>query len=37
VLVDAAARGGVALRDVRVDEPSLETVFIALTGKELRD
>jgi ABC-2 type transport system ATP-binding protein len=36
-VVDVAARGGVALRDVRVDEPSLETVFIALTGKELRD
>jgi ABC-2 type transport system ATP-binding protein len=36
-VVDVAARRGVALRDVRIDEPSLETVFIALTGKELRD
>ena len=27
---------GVA-RDVRVQEPTLETVFIGLTGKELRD
>jgi ABC-2 type transport system ATP-binding protein len=36
-LVSAAARGDVALRDVRVHEPSLETVFIGLTGKELRD
>ena len=36
-LVSAAARSDVALRDVRVDEPSLETVFIGLTGKELRD
>ena len=36
-LVAAAHEGGVALRDVRVEEPSLETVFIGLTGKELRD
>jgi ABC-2 type transport system ATP-binding protein len=36
-VVDAAACRGVALRDVRVDHPSLETVFIALTGRELRD
>jgi ABC-2 type transport system ATP-binding protein len=36
-LVGAATRGDVALRDVRVDEPSLETVFIGLTGRELRD
>ena len=33
----AAVRGNAALRDVRVEEPSLETVFIGLTGKELRD
>ena len=36
-LVAAAHDGGVALFDVRVEEPSLETVFIGLTGKELRD
>jgi ABC-2 type transport system ATP-binding protein len=36
-LVAAAARRGVTLRDVRLEEPSLETVFIGLTGKELRD
>ena len=36
-LVSAAAHGDVALRDVRVDEPSLETVFIGLTGRELRE
>ena len=36
-IVAAAARRNVALRDVRVDEPTLETVFIGLTGKELRD
>jgi ABC-2 type transport system ATP-binding protein len=33
----AAARRSVTLRDVRVEEPTLETVFIGLTGKELRD
>ncbi|MGC0415942.1 ABC transporter ATP-binding protein [Embleya sp. AB8] len=36
-VVAAAAEAGIALRDVRVEEPSLETVFIHLTGKELRD
>jgi ABC-2 type transport system ATP-binding protein len=36
-LVEAAARRSVTLRDVRVEEPTLETVFIELTGKELRD
>jgi ABC-2 type transport system ATP-binding protein len=36
-LVAAAARRSVTLRDVRVEEPTLETVFIGLTGKELRD
>jgi ABC-2 type transport system ATP-binding protein len=28
---------GYHLRDISVAEPSLETVFIALTGRELRD
>jgi ABC-2 type transport system ATP-binding protein len=36
-VIGAAARGKVELRDVRVDEPTLETVFIGLTGKELRE
>ncbi|HEV8221251.1 MAG TPA: ATP-binding cassette domain-containing protein [Streptosporangiaceae bacterium] len=36
-IVLAAERGGFDLRDVSVAEPSLETVFITLTGKELRD
>jgi hypothetical protein len=27
----------VIVKDLRVDEPSLETVFINLTGKELRE
>jgi ABC-2 type transport system ATP-binding protein len=36
-LVDAAARRNITLRDVRIEEPTLETIFIGLTGKELRD
>jgi len=35
--VQSAARAGFDLADVSVAEPSLETVFINLTGKELRD
>jgi ABC-2 type transport system ATP-binding protein len=37
VIVLAAERHGFDLVDVSVAEPSLETVFINLTGKELRD
>ena len=33
----AAEHGGFELLDLSVSEPSLETVFINLTGKELRD
>ncbi len=36
-IVLAAERGGYDLVDLSVAEPSLETVFISLTGKELRD
>jgi ABC-2 type transport system ATP-binding protein len=36
-VVTAAERGGFDLVDLSVSEPSLETVFISLTGKELRD
>ena len=36
-IVLAAERGGFDLNDVSVSEPSLETVFINLTGRELRD
>ena len=36
-IVMSAERGGLELVDVSVSEPSLETVFINLTGKELRD
>jgi len=33
----SAERGGFELIDVSIAEPTLETVFISLTGKELRD
>ena len=36
-LVDAAEHAGLAVNDLSVREPSLEDVFIELTGKELRD
>jgi ABC-2 type transport system ATP-binding protein len=36
-IVNAAESGGFDLADLSVSEPSLETVFITLTGKELRD
>jgi ABC-2 type transport system ATP-binding protein len=36
-IVNAAESGGFDVVDLSVAEPSLETVFINLTGKELRD
>jgi ABC-2 type transport system ATP-binding protein len=36
-VVSAAESGGFDVVDLSVSEPSLETVFINLTGKELRD
>jgi ABC-2 type transport system ATP-binding protein len=36
-VVNAAESAGFELADLSVAEPSLETVFISLTGKELRD
>jgi len=36
-VVTAADRGGFRITDLGVSEPTLETVFIALTGKDLRD
>jgi ABC-2 type transport system ATP-binding protein len=36
-VVSEAERGGFEVADLSVSEPSLETVFINLTGKELRD
>ena len=37
LVVNAAEDAGFDLTDLRVAEPTLETVFINLTGKELRD
>ncbi len=36
-VVTAAERGGFPVLDLSITEPTLETVFIGLTGKELRD
>ena len=36
-VVTVADRAGYTITDLSVSEPTLETVFIALTGKELRD
>jgi len=36
-VVNSAESGGFDIADLSVSEPSLETVFISLTGKELRD
>jgi ABC-2 type transport system ATP-binding protein len=36
-VIAAVERGGWSLADLSVTEPTLETVFINLTGKELRD
>jgi ABC-2 type transport system ATP-binding protein len=36
-VVNAAEGAGFEIADLSVSEPSLETVFISLTGKELRD
>ena len=36
-LIANAETGGFAVRDVSIDEPTLETVFINLTGKDLRE
>jgi ABC-2 type transport system ATP-binding protein len=36
-IVSAAEKGGYEINDLSIAEPTLETVFINLTGKELRD
>ena len=36
-VIQAAEAGGFHVRDVSIEEPTLETVFINLTGKELRE
>ena len=37
IVIQLAETSGFAVRDVSVAEPTLETVFINLTGKELRE
>ena len=34
---DFLGRFGSALKEIQIDEPSLETVFLTLTGRELRE
>ncbi len=37
-MIDAfLGRFGSALKEIQIDEPSLETVFLTLTGRELRE
>jgi ABC-2 type transport system ATP-binding protein len=36
-VIDAAEAGGFTVRDLSVDNPTLEDVFIKLTGKDLRE
>ncbi|HLZ69448.1 MAG TPA: hypothetical protein VKV26_05990 [Dehalococcoidia bacterium] len=36
-LVEAVADGGAELRDLAVAEPTLETVYLKLTGREYRE
>jgi ABC-2 type transport system ATP-binding protein len=36
-VVNALEAGGVRFRDLRTEQPTLEDVFLALTGKEMRD
>ena len=36
-VVTALSRGGIRFRDLRTEQPSLEDVFLALTGKEMRE
>jgi ABC-2 type transport system ATP-binding protein len=36
-VVNAAEHGGFNVTDLSIAEPTLETVFITLTGKDLRD
>jgi len=37
IVLDTVSKSGSRLIDLTINEPTLETVFISLTGKELRD
>ncbi|MFZ0492991.1 MAG: hypothetical protein WAM81_07300, partial [Acidimicrobiia bacterium] len=37
IVVNAAEAAGAGLRDVRTEDPSLEDVFLRLTGREMRE
>ena len=36
-IIDAAEAAGFSVNDLSVTEPTLESVFISLTGKDLRE
>ena len=36
-IIATAEAGGFPVHDVSIDDPTLETVFINLTGKDLRE
>ena len=36
-VIASAEEAGFTVRDISIDEPTLETVFINLTGKDLRE
>ena len=36
-IFEAAARAGAEIRETTISRPSLETLFIKLTGRELRE
>jgi ABC-2 type transport system ATP-binding protein len=36
-IISAAVSNGLSIVNIRSEEPSLEEIFLALTGKELRD
>jgi len=37
MLDDLLIEFSAALKEIQIDEPSLETVFLAITGKEMRE
>ena len=37
VLIKEAVSAGLTIKNIKTEEPSLEDIFLILTGKELRD